>query len=56
MVAGIVPDDNSIFPPVLVFSVKHPHKLNQEDLHDLDVWVGLEEADEDSTEVINTSY
>ena len=53
VVAGVVPDENGVLPPVLVLGVEHLHELSQVDLHDLAVAVGLEQAVEGAPEVVD---
>ena len=53
MIRGVVPDDDRVPPPVLVLRVQHLHQLHQEDLHNLAVRVGLQEAEEDAAEVVD---
>ena len=53
MVGGAIPDDDGVLPPFLVLRVQHLHQLRQIDLHGLSIVVGLEQADEDLTEVVD---
>ena len=53
VVAGAVPDEDRILPPMLILGVQHLHQFHQVDIHDVVVGVGLEEADEDAAEVVH---
>ena len=53
MVAGTIPDDDGVLPPVLVLRVQHLHQLGQKDLHRFGVIIGLKQAEEDLAEVVN---
>lgn len=55
VVAGVVPEDDGVLPPVLVLGVEHADELGEVDLHDLPIAVGLEEAEEDANVVVHTS-
>ena len=55
MIGCVIPNDDSVLTPVLIFRVQHLHQLGQVDLHGLCVRVGLKQADEDPAEVIDAS-
>ena len=53
MIGSIVPDDDGILAPVLVFFVQYFYQLRQENLHGLSVIIGLKETDKDFAKTIN---
>ena len=53
MVAGVVPHDDGVLPPAYVLLVQHLDELDEVDLHDLRIAVGLKEGEEDAAEVVD---
>ena len=53
MIAGVVPHDDGVPPPAYVLLVQHLDELDEVDLHDLRIAVGLKEGEEDAAEVVD---
>ena len=53
VIAGVVPHDDGVLPPAYVLLVQHLDELDEVDLHDLRIAVGLKEGEEDAAEVVD---